>query len=482
MPLQWEEIARRGKNHALLLIDQVCEAYARGLTGPMLHSSFKVQHFRQLAGARWISQQDMNGYVSAMQIGLQNNPKMMLAVASKRNALVAKIRQLGNSIDGEDDSRKISEFLELGTNLWSTAYHYIILNKFYPDLLVAKVAEKESDFKKQNKYLQVFLELPEPTDARLEKNSLLEIALLAREKPNWKTNRDVAAAVQEHVDNFSYMGMHYYWGRPFIASDIYDRLAVLLSKDLIAEVKIREEQEKVKEAELEIFDKLKFGDEERLIIKTLHAWGQTANYADETYSFAVHKLAPLIKFQCKEWNISWNQFASMRVSEIENAFENGFDEKLSSELAARYVDHAIIFNNPEVTVLFGKKLEAYKATELAVEESLHHINELQGQSVCPGIVKGKVRIVQSLEDADTLQRGEILVAPSTFPAYVPAMERSAAIVTNEGGLLCHAAIVAREIKVPCIVGTKIATKVFRNGDLVEVDAVNGTISKLNAIV
>jgi pyruvate,water dikinase len=83
-----------------------------------------------------------------------------------------------------------------------------------------------------------------------------------------------------------------------------------------------------------------------------------------------------------------------------------------------------------------------------------------------------------LEDANTLQRGEILVAPSTFPAYVPAMERSAAIVTNEGGLLCHAAIVAREIKVPCIVGTKIGTKVFRNGDLIEVDAVNGIVRKL----
>ncbi|MFH1247334.1 MAG: PEP-utilizing enzyme, partial [Candidatus Micrarchaeota archaeon] len=398
--------------------------------------------------------------------------------ASKRNAVVAKIRKLGNSVTDADNSEKILEFLELGVQLWTTAYHYIILNKFYPDELVAKVAAKEKDFKKQNEYLRLLFELSEPTDSRLEKNSLLEIALLAKKEKQWKTNADVEVAVQKHLDSFRYLGRHYYWGGNYASGDIFNRLEVLLSKDLNVELKARQEQEKIKEASAEVFDKLHFGSEEKLMVETLQVWGHTANYADETFSFAVHKLAPLIKSVCKQWNISWNQFASMRVSEIKNAFENGFDEKLSSELSARCVENAIIFNNPKVTVLFGKQLEKYKVVELAAEESMHHLSELHGQSVCPGKVTGKVRIVQSLEDADALQRGEILVAPSTFPAYVPAMERSAAIVTDEGGLLCHAAIVAREIKVPCIVGTKIGTKVFRNGDLVEVDATNGIVKKI----
>ncbi|MDP3742172.1 MAG: PEP-utilizing enzyme [Candidatus Micrarchaeota archaeon] len=478
MSIQWEEVARRGKNHALLLIDQVAEAYKRDLLGATLDSDFKVQHFRQLAQARWLSVQDMNGYVAAMKSGIENDAQMMLRVAAKRNLFVSKMRNLGSDVKVSDEPAKLLEFIELGVQLWTTAYHYIIFNKFYPDLLVARVAAKEPDLKKQNQYLATLFELPEPTDARLEKNSLLEIALLASENENWKTNQDVAAAVAEHLAAFSHLGMYYYWGTPYSEKDIYSRLEVLLSKNLGEEVKVKEAQEKVNEATLEVFDKLKFGDEEKLMVANLRAWGQTANYADETYSFAVHKLTPLIKATCKEWSISWNQFASMRVSEIANSFENGFDEKLSTELSARFVDHAFIFNNPRVTILAGREFEKYKAAELAVEESLHHITELNGQSVCPGKVTGKARIVLSLEDADTLQRGEILVAPSTFPAYVPAMERSAAIVTNEGGLLCHAAIVAREIKIPCVVGTKIGTKVFRNGDLIEVDAVNGTVRKL----
>ncbi len=478
MSIQWEEIARRGKNHALLLIDQVCESYKRGLLGPTLDSDFNVQHFRQLAGARWVSVQDMKGYVDAMKNGIENDPKMMLRIAAKRNSIVGQIRKLEGKVKIGGNPEKISEFLELGIQLWATAYHYIILNKFYPDLLVARVAKKEKDFKKQNAYLQTLFELPEATEARMEKNSLLDIALLAKEKKEWRTDAEVAAAVQTHLDAFAHMGMHYYWGAPYASKDIYSRLEVLLSKDLDAEVTVKEEQEKVSEKTVEIFDKLKFGDQERLMVETLRAWGQTANYADETYSFAVYKLTPVIKNTCKEWNISWNQFASMRLSEIENAFEQGFDEKLSTQFSARYADHAIILNNPEVKVLCSKELEKYKIVEIAAEKSLQHLRELQGQSVCPGYVKGKVRIVESLEDASTLQRGEILVAPSTFPAYVPAMERSSAIVTDEGGLLCHAAIVAREIKVPCIVGTKIATKVFSNGDYVEVDAVDGTVKKI----
>ncbi len=78
-----------------------------------------------------------------------------------------------------------------------------------------------------------------------------------------------------------------------------------------------------------------------------------------------------------------------------------------------------------------------------------------------------------------MKKGDILVTSMTTPDYVPAMEKALAFVTDEGGLSCHAAIVAREMKKPCIIGTKIATKVLKENDLVEVDANKGIIKKLN---
>lgn len=76
------------------------------------------------------------------------------------------------------------------------------------------------------------------------------------------------------------------------------------------------------------------------------------------------------------------------------------------------------------------------------------------------------------------KEGEILVTPMTTPDFVIIMRKAAAIVTDEGGLSCHAAIVSRELNVPCIIGTKHATQLLKDGDMVEVDAENGEVNKL----
>ena len=82
------------------------------------------------------------------------------------------------------------------------------------------------------------------------------------------------------------------------------------------------------------------------------------------------------------------------------------------------------------------------------------------------------------ENIRTVRSGEILVTAMTTPDYLPAMHKAAAFVTDEGGVTCHAAIVARELKKPCVIGTKFATQIFKTGDKVDVDAINGTVTIL----
>lgn len=113
-----------------------------------------------------------------------------------------------------------------------------------------------------------------------------------------------------------------------------------------------------------------------------------------------------------------------------------------------------------------------------------NLASVHGQSAYPGKVRGRVLLVgESLAGVKLGQlreigRTRILVTEMTSPDMVPIIKRVKAIVTDEGGVLCHAAIVAREMKKPCIIGTKVATKVFKDGDLVEVDANKGTVRKL----
>ncbi len=93
-------------------------------------------------------------------------------------------------------------------------------------------------------------------------------------------------------------------------------------------------------------------------------------------------------------------------------------------------------------------------------------------------LRGRVQVIMNSYDATSFTAGFILVTPMTSPEYLPAMKASLGIVTDEGGLTCHAAITARELGVPCIIGTKVATKMLKDGDEVMLDATAGTIRKV----
>jgi len=96
----------------------------------------------------------------------------------------------------------------------------------------------------------------------------------------------------------------------------------------------------------------------------------------------------------------------------------------------------------------------------------------------PGKVKGIVAIINVPEEMKKMRQNNILVSEATSPDLLPAIKKASAIITNVGGITCHAAIVSRELGIPCIIGTKIATKVLKDGDLVEVDAEKGIVKIL----
>jgi phosphoenolpyruvate synthase/pyruvate phosphate dikinase len=102
-------------------------------------------------------------------------------------------------------------------------------------------------------------------------------------------------------------------------------------------------------------------------------------------------------------------------------------------------------------------------------------NEIIGQIGHRGFARGRVRIIKSAENFNSFKRGEILVSGMTRPEYVPLMHKAKAIITDEGGITCHAAIVSRELNKPCIIGTRFATQILKDGDLVVVDAEKGIV-------
>lgn len=135
------------------------------------------------------------------------------------------------------------------------------------------------------------------------------------------------------------------------------------------------------------------------------------------------------------------------------------------------------YTNDRVYIMNPRQLER-KFSFRFKQETTSDTGIIRGQTGYPGTVTGKVRIIYSISQLASFKKGEILVAATTEPSFLPAMKEAAAFVTDEGGIVSHAAIVAREMKKPCVLGTKIATRILQDGEMVEVDATNGIITKL----
>lgn len=105
-------------------------------------------------------------------------------------------------------------------------------------------------------------------------------------------------------------------------------------------------------------------------------------------------------------------------------------------------------------------------------------DSLAGTCACPGKALGIAKVVNVPDDIPKMKPGDIMLAHATYPALVPAMKLAAAIVTEEGGITCHAAIVARELQTPCVVGVRHLLSILKDGDKIEVDANSGTVKKI----
>lgn len=135
---------------------------------------------------------------------------------------------------------------------------------------------------------------------------------------------------------------------------------------------------------------------------------------------------------------------------------------------------ALISDNYQYRFLYSRNYRKL-CQQLKKEERKTEVGIIANQGVARGLAKIISSEYSLKKQFSKFKDGDILVTQMTTPNYLPILRKASAIITDEGGILCHATIVSRELNIPCIVGTKNATKVFKDGDLIEVDANKGTI-------
>ena len=167
-----------------------------------------------------------------------------------------------------------------------------------------------------------------------------------------------------------------------------------------------------------------------------------------------------------------------RVEEIAAALQGN---ALSNKRFERQKGFGVVVIDNEIEELSAQ--EAQRLSDQLKSENIASAKEIKGTIAMKGNVTGRVTVIPSLYGdmrkmsvlIDAMPKGSILVATTTSPELMIAVRKAAAIVTDQGGLGSHAAIVSRELGIPCIVGTRVATEVFKNGDFVEVNADKGVV-------
>lgn len=151
------------------------------------------------------------------------------------------------------------------------------------------------------------------------------------------------------------------------------------------------------------------------------------------------------------------------------------NRQFSAELMVQREQAFVLIQKSDDVEIYSGDEAIQKVRQQLQTEKLENIKEIRGIVGSKGKARGTVKIVYTNKDLGKVEKGDVLVATMTRQDFVPAMRRAVAIVTDEGSVTAHAAIIARELKIPCIVNTKIGTQVLKDGDEVEVDAEKGVV-------
>ena len=268
-------------------------------------------------------------------------------------------------------------------------------------------------------------------------------------------------ALKKHIEEYGWIKNNYSGSYPLTKEELEDEIKSLKEKKKNSDMARKKE---------EITDKYKLP---RKITRLCERLIYLTNWQDERKENilkAVGKLDPVLRELANRSGIDPELFVWAFDKEIEEGLEKSDEEMLSERKKfcfihtnSDYEQKAFIDKEAEeLYSLIKTREDVYSAT-------------INGMCASVGKAIAKVEICKSMKDIANFKAGNVLVTGMTRPEFLPAMKRAAAIVTDEGGITSHAAIVSRELGIPCVIGTKNATKVLKNGDLVEVKANHGQV-------
>lgn len=285
--------------------------------------------------------------------------------------------------------------------------------------------------------------------------------------------------LKKHTQDFGWLTF-YYIGPPMRIIDLIKAIRNdLSSKESISEQikKIENHFQKLPAKKKKIIKELNLPSKIVYLLNVSSFFTLLKDHRKGVYQKSYVAMEPVIKEIAKRLNLSIKEVKYLIDNEIKKALLKSKD---FSRIVKQRVEYCVTHvHKGKIEVLIGDNATQLINNYIVQPEALVKADKIIGTIAYSGKAKGIVKLVINKEDVDKVKEGDILVSPATNPDLIIAMKKAVAFVTDRGGITSHAAIVSRELKKPCIVGTGNATKILKDGDLVAVDAENGVVIKLN---
>ena len=366
------------------------------------------------------------------------------------------------------DANNLKTFIRLGRELM---YFWTIGASIaaYVDEYIISFSQKE---RIPAEDVSRYVDTPE-TELIRQQREVRELYLLLKKK-NWlsrikndkerliediQKDKNLKKKFDNHLEKYGWIEMLNYIGNQLSI----DRLLTLIEGHNPQEVRFGK--------------KKKVSGEFRLILDIAKDVAYVRQAGAEYSSIFSYKLLPYLNFLAKKLGVSYREMLNLTPDEIIGFLEN---KKSPMELInPRLGYNWLIFCDKNEKTHVNDQKDLLKNLELCMVPQVQgNTKNLMGQIGNKGKVQGIVRIILAVDDFHKMKDGDILVTTMTTPDFVVLMQKASGIITDIGGLLSHASIVSRELNKPCIIGTKFATKVLKDGDMVEVDANKGVVKKI----
>jgi len=346
-----------------------------------------------------------------------------------------------------------------------------------------RILERKSKSELLNTYLKDLVFPPRENYPARAMTTLVEITASIQRTPKLKRifegtplgirkqlsreNKDLLKKLSQFADQYGFLDMEYYPGSPATIDDLISNIKSLLKQDCVQRyTAIHKERKKTEERYNSIISELGIKDDILRLIEDARETLALRQYRADALYMAGYRVRNLLAEIATRLGTDYDHIIFLTYEELLESIEKGqIPDRINLE--ERKSGASLLFTDNKIEILTGEQLANAK---VARTKKVAPVTELAGFVAFPGKYSGRVKIVTIPEETEGVQIGDVLVSPMTDPYYVPAMVKAGAIITDEGGILSHAAIVSRELGIPCIIGTKIATKVLKDNDIVEVDA------------